>query len=180
MPTPRVALLISALACHAMLAQADEHDHDHGHHDHDHGHHNHDHGHAHEHDIINLDVNSWDKVVSGDEHVWAVKFYSGMCSSCQSFAPHFETAKEELDGLHWAQVDIDRKAGMQLASRFGVLEEGIPNVKLINAADAPLPIVTGDTPAAAIVVQTIRDTLSAAGAKVDAAGYFVSSVRTEL
>ena len=32
-------------------------------------------------------------------------------------------------------------------------EEGIPNVKLINAAEGPLNVVTGDTPSAADVAK---------------------------
>jgi len=157
----------------------DEHDHDHHHHDdHDHDHNHHDELHSHHH-TIEVSASTWDGIIGGDEHVWAVKFHSAMCSSCQAFAPEWEAAREALDGLHWAAVNIDHKENIALAKRFGVLQEGIPNVKLINAAEMPLPVITGDVVKADAVVAAIRDALSSVDAKlVD--GYYVSHSKGEL
>ena len=103
-----------------------------------------------------------------------------MCGSCQAFAPAFEGARDEVDGLHWAAVSIDDKENIALAKRLGVLSEGIPNVKLINAAEAPLPIVSGDTPSASELVSKLKETLASAGAAKDAAGFYKSHGRSEL
>ena len=136
--------------------------------------------HDHDHDIMTLTATSYDKVVDNDPHVWVVKFFSHMCGSCQAFAPTFEEAQKQVNGLHWAQVSIDDKANIALAKKMGVLEEGIPNVKLVNAAELPLPIVSGDTPSAEAVVAKLRETLSSAGAATDAGGFYLAHGRSEL
>lgn len=164
----------------------DHHDHDHNH-DNDHNHHEHGHGHDHDHDglhdhhdTINVDAADWDKTVLADKHVWAVKFYSGMCSACRAFKPEWEAAHALVQGLHWAAVDIDKKANVELAQRYGVLDEGIPNVKLINAADAPLPVVTADVVKAAAVASALREKLASTNAVQDGAGFFVGRAKAEL
>jgi len=62
-------------------------------------------------------------------HVWAVRFHS----ACQSFEPAWLAAVGAVPGLHWGSVNIDVRDNVPLAQRLGVLQEGIPNVKLINA-----------------------------------------------
>ena len=161
------------------------HDNDHNHHEHGHGHEGHDHAHDHDglhdhHDTINVDAADWDKTVLADKHVWAVKFYSGMCSACRAFKPEWEAAHALVQGLHWAAVDIDKKANVELAQRYGVLDEGIPNVKLINAADVPLPVVTADVVKAAAVASALREKLASTNAVQDGAGFFVGRAKAEL
>ena len=63
---------------------------------------------------------------------------------------------------------------------MGVLDEGIPNVKLINVQETPLSIVGGDTPSAEELTKKLKDTLATAGAKKDAAGFYLSRSRAEL
>lgn len=145
----------------------------------------HDHNHSddlhdHDHGIMELSAAAFDKTVDHDPHVWVVKFYSKMCGSCQAFQPAFEEAAKQVEGLHWAAVSIDEKENIALAKKLGVLTEGIPNVKLINAADAPLPIVTGDTPDASAVVAKLKETLQSAGATKDGEGFYKSYARSEL
>jgi len=84
-----------------------------------------------------------------------------------------------VDGLHWAAVNIDNKQNIALAKKFGVLDEGIPNVKLVNAADAPLDVVSGDVTQGDIVAQAIRDKLASANAVRDNAGYYIGHGKTE-
>ena len=129
---------------------------------------------------MDLDAAAFDKLVGGDGHIWVVKFHSTMCGSCEAFAPTFKAARDQVDGLHWAAISIDNKNNIALAKRIGVLQEGIPNVKLINAADAPLPIVTGDTPTTEAVVKSLKDTLEQTAATKDAAGFYKSHARSEL
>jgi thiol-disulfide isomerase/thioredoxin len=156
---------------HADHHENDEHKHA-DHHDHD-GLHDH-------HDTINVDAADWDQTVLADKHVWAIKFYSGMCSACRAFKPEWDAAHELVQGLHWAAVDIDKKANVELAQRYGVLDEGIPNVKLINAADVPLPVVTADVVKAAAVASALREKLASANAVQDDAGFYVGHAKAEL
>ena len=123
-------------------------------------------------DIVELSAESWDNIIDNDDHVWVVKFYSKLCSSCQAFKPAFEAASAQVDGLHWAALSIDEIENLKFAKAFGILNEGIPNVKLLNAADSPLPIVSGETPEASEVVAKLKETLQSAGATRDAAGYY--------
>ena len=190
-PTAMRRLLLLAAACAVANGHGGHgrHAHDHAdHHDHaghDHAGHDHAgedaHGDLHEHhEVINLTARTWDTLVSNDAHVWAVKFHSGMCGSCAAFAPAFESARAAVDGLHWAAVSIDEQENIALAKKLGVLQEGIPNVKLINAAELPLPIVSGDTPPAETLVAKLKETLQNAGASKDAEGYYKSHGRSEL
>ena len=45
-------------------------------------------------------------------------------------------------------VNIDSRAGQELASRFGVLDDGIPNVRIFNQVTRALPngdaVVSGE------------------------------------
>jgi thiol-disulfide isomerase/thioredoxin len=205
----RLLLVATALAALTLAAahsdhehdhhEHNDHDHDHGGHDHgghehgghdhgghDHGGHEHGHDHGHDdhlhehHDILELSAKQYEKMVAADDHVWAVKFHSEMCGSCQSFKPTFEAGAEAVDGLHWAAINIDIKENIGLAKRMGVLTEGIPNVKLVNAADSPLSIVGGELPTAAEFTDKVRDVLVQAGASKDAGGYYQARGRQEL
>ena len=175
-----VALLAPTTTAHG-THHHDDHAHDHHHHDeHDHHHHDDD---DHDHGLIDLTAKSYAEMVVGDEHVWVVKFYSGMCGACASFAPAFDEARVLLHGLHWAQLNIDDKENMSIAKKLGVLNEGIPNVKIMNAAEAPLSVVSGDTPTATDLVKSLQEKLlaSSAGGNRDPHGFYVSSAsRTEL
>ena len=53
-------------------------------------------------------------------------------------------------------------------------------MKLFNAGEVPLPIVTGDTPTAEVVATELRAVLDRAGAQKDAAGYYLGAAKTEL
>ena len=187
-PTTRaisILLLCALLLVHAHTGHDHDHGHDHDdHHGHDHDHHGHDHDDHHGHDhgtAIDVDASSWDTVAK-DPHVWVVKFHSLLCSSCKAFAPEWEAATESMHGLHWASVNIDEKKNLPLAERFGVLQEGIPNVKIMNAAEGgPLPVVTGDVPNAKDLMQTIERVLADTGAATDEHGWYRGpAMRSEL
>ena len=155
-----------------------EHNHRHGHgHDHDHHHGGHDHD-DHHHAAVEVTASSWDKTIGSEPHVWAVKFHSLLCSSCQAFRPAWHKAVGAVEGLHWAEVNIDLKENLGLASRFGVLTEGIPNVKLLHAAEgAAMPVVTGDVPDADGLVRSIEQALEQSGVKQDHTGHYVGRRR---
>jgi hypothetical protein len=87
-----------------------------------------------------------------------------------------------VDGLHWGAVDIDKKENIALAKRFGVLSEGIPNVKLVNAGEASLalPVMTGDVLGADALAAKLKEVLARADARLDASGHYVGGGRVEL
>ena len=88
------------------------------------------------HDSSELSPDNWEEIES-DGHVWVVKFHSKMCGSCQAFAPEWDKLRDAVDGLHWGELNIDEKRNMPLAEKYDVLQEGIPNVKLLSARRAP-------------------------------------------
>ena len=62
----------------------------------------------------------FDAAVLTNEHVTAVKFYSSMCGSCKDFAPIWDEFEAAMKGhLTFGVVDIDKPAGMKLASDMG-------------------------------------------------------------
>ena len=170
-----------AASCLFAVANAHGHHHEGHHHHHDDEEHSH-HGedlHAH-HEVMTLDGEAYERIISEDKHVWVVKFYSPMCGACKAFQPVFEEMHTMVDGLHWAAINVDNKSNAALAKRMGVMTEGIPNVKLVNAADMPMNVVSGDTPSVAALAAQIKETLVKAGAKKDAAGFYLARGRTEL
>eukprot|EP00310_Coccolithus_braarudii_P015268 CAMPEP_0183331770 /NCGR_PEP_ID=MMETSP0164_2-20130417/1094_1 /TAXON_ID=221442 /ORGANISM="Coccolithus pelagicus ssp braarudi, Strain PLY182g" /LENGTH=160 /DNA_ID=CAMNT_0025500341 /DNA_START=29 /DNA_END=511 /DNA_ORIENTATION=+ len=133
------------------------------------------------HEQVALTPNKWDQVVALDTHIWAVKWHSGMCSACQAFAPEWDMLRELVDGLHWGEVDIDRKENIPLALQMGVLSEGVPNVKLYHAGEATVPILSGDEDTRAVTLsQTITRALEDANAVRDTDGFYVSTHHPEL
>lgn len=84
-----------------------------------------------------VDPADFEEKVVQDKYVWLVEFSSSMCGSCQEFAPEWEKLTGQLKRVRTMHVSIDDDAGKALAQDLGVLEEGIPNVKLfMKAGDA--------------------------------------------
>ena len=128
---------------------------------------------------MELTAQTWDSVITNTQHVWVVKFYSAMCSSCQAFKPEWEQLTQMVDGLHWGELNIDRKENIPVAKSFGVLKEGIPNIKLFGIGDEPLPIMTGDV----LNSWTLKEELEKSGALKDSSHFYLSSpkvMRSEL
>ena len=77
-------------------------------------------------------THTFDEYLKKDE-ILVVKFYSKMCGSCKEFAPIWTEFTTATPSIHsFGEVDIDTAEGMQLAQEMGVLEEGIPNVRVVN------------------------------------------------
>lgn len=79
-----------------------------------------------------LDPDSFQNTVIEDGRVWVVEFYSGMCGSCQEFAPTWTRIEDSLKSIATGKINIDKKPGMQLAESLGVLEQGIPHVRMFS------------------------------------------------
>lgn len=81
--------------------------------------------------IYASDIPEFDDAVNSDTIV-AIKFHSTKCGSCKEFSPIWDEYSEMMTGMiHTAIVNIDEKAGLRLAQELGVLDEGIPNVRVL-------------------------------------------------
>eukprot|EP00467_Chlorarachnion_reptans_P021043 CAMPEP_0114505710 /NCGR_PEP_ID=MMETSP0109-20121206/11006_1 /TAXON_ID=29199 /ORGANISM="Chlorarachnion reptans, Strain CCCM449" /LENGTH=151 /DNA_ID=CAMNT_0001684183 /DNA_START=41 /DNA_END=496 /DNA_ORIENTATION=+ len=77
---------------------------------------------------------NFQEVVMDSEDVWMLEFYSEMCGSCLEFAPTWEKIKESDVGrkLRTAKVNIDHAEGIKLAVDLGVLDGGLPAIRLFS------------------------------------------------
>jgi len=81
-----------------------------------------------------FDPSQFDAVVMQDPRVFCIEFYSSMCGSCTEFAPTWATLEGKMTSVVTAKVNIDEKSGMALAQKLGVLDEGLPNIRLFSRA----------------------------------------------
>ena len=95
-----------------------------------------------------LTAASFDETI-GHNSLWAVKFHSEMCSTCIEFATEWLRLAESVSGVHWGEVNVDRSTNLPLATRFGVLKQGIPNVKLFNLREEPVDLMSSGSVASA-------------------------------
>lgn len=75
---------------------------------------------------------SFASTVVDDERVWLVEFYSAMCGGCQEFEPTWIRLETYLTSIATGRINIDDKLGMKLAAKLGVLDDGVPHVRLFT------------------------------------------------
>lgn len=80
-----------------------------------------------------LDPTEFQTKVLEDDRVWMLEFYSPMCGSCTEFAPVWSKIESSAKSVVTNKVNIDESAGMALAKKLGVLEEGLPGVRLFTS-----------------------------------------------
>ena len=92
-----------------------------------------------------------------DERVWLVEFYSTMCGSCKEFSSVWSKVDASIRSIVTAQVNIDFPEGMEMAKKLKVLEEGVPNVKLLHSkhSNSGTTIMSGRRPFGAFVAEDI-------------------------
>ena len=112
--------------------------------------------------------------------VWGVKFHSTMCGSCKEVIPAWNDLRESVPGVHWGEVNIDRKENLALAKRLNVLKEGIPNIKLFRLDSQPLPILTGtslsETAHEGTLTEMVKAALKLKPAGKDTGGFYKSEL----
>eukprot|EP00930_Biecheleria_cincta_P040471 TRINITY_DN27729_c0_g1_i1.p1 TRINITY_DN27729_c0_g1~~TRINITY_DN27729_c0_g1_i1.p1 ORF type:complete len:152 (+),score=21.23 TRINITY_DN27729_c0_g1_i1:68-523(+) len=75
---------------------------------------------------------SFDDMVASDE-VQLVEFYHPLCGTCKEFAPTFEELTEQVRGkMQVHRVSVADRIGEKVAIEIGALDEGIPNIRLLN------------------------------------------------
>lgn len=80
-----------------------------------------------------LDPKEFQSKVLEDDRVWLLEFYSPMCGSCTEFSPVWTKLESAAKSMVTSKVNIDDAAGMELAKKLGVLEEGLPGVRLFTS-----------------------------------------------
>jgi thioredoxin-like negative regulator of GroEL len=94
---------------------------------------------------VEFDLDSFKLDVVNDDRVWLVEFYSTMCGSCKEFSAVWKKLDQSMRSISTAQINIDEPHGMAIAKALDVLDEGIPNVRLLNSRQKPngVSIMTG-------------------------------------
>jgi thiol-disulfide isomerase/thioredoxin len=92
-----------------------------------------------------LDASRFKKSVLEDDKVWLVEFYSSMCGGCQEFASTWDKIENEFSKsvgkIVTGKISIDNKAGLKVAEELGVLEDGVPHVRMFSRKGDPNGVV---------------------------------------
>ena len=59
--------------------------------------------------------------------------YLAMCGGCKEFAPTWEKLAASMKSIVTTKVNIDNAGGMEVAKTLGVLDEGVPNIRLFKS-----------------------------------------------
>jgi len=87
-------------------------------------------------------------VAISNEYITIMKFYSPMCGGCLEIAPEFEDAITIYDmmGIKTMAINIDNNTEMEFAAAIGVLDEGLPNIRIfMQQGHNGISIVKGDS-----------------------------------
>lgn len=104
--------------------------------------------------VLQVDHNTYDKLIGRSNYTSIVEFYAPWCGHCQNLKPAFEKAAKNLEGLaKVAAVNCDDDANKPFCGRMGV--QGFPTLKMVVPGKQPeKPLVedyTGARTAKAIV-----------------------------
>ncbi|XP_024873624.1 protein disulfide-isomerase A6 homolog [Temnothorax curvispinosus] len=113
--------------------------------------------------VIDLDPNSFDKLVLNSDHIWVVEFYAPWCGHCKQLLPEYDKAATALKGVvKVGAVNADEHKS--LGGKYGV--RGFPTIKIFGLDKKPEDY-NGPRSAAGIVdaalnaaSQKVRRTLS--------------------
>eukprot|EP00746_Dinoflagellata_sp_MGD_P166066 gnl/MRDRNA2_/MRDRNA2_95724_c0_seq1.p1 gnl/MRDRNA2_/MRDRNA2_95724_c0~~gnl/MRDRNA2_/MRDRNA2_95724_c0_seq1.p1 ORF type:complete len:508 (-),score=99.33 gnl/MRDRNA2_/MRDRNA2_95724_c0_seq1:89-1612(-) len=81
-----------------------------------------------------IHLDNFNARVRDSNFVWMLEFYSAMCGACQQFSPTFDELSKKLnDKVLIGKVNIDEHVGLKLAQNLGVLQHGVPSIRLYTA-----------------------------------------------
>mmetsp|Transcript_7771 Transcript_7771/g.13084 ORF Transcript_7771/g.13084 Transcript_7771/m.13084 type:complete len:142 (-) Transcript_7771:155-580(-) len=120
-----------------------------------------------------IDPARFDELVLKDTRVWAVEFYSPMCGSCTEFAPTWATLESKFKSIESGKINIDSKEGLAVAQRLGVLDEGLPNIRLFDAQQSS-SIMAGDAKPAKELMALLKKKIKGLSRRDD--GYYLKAV----
>ncbi|EGD89950.1 protein disulfide-isomerase domain-containing protein [Trichophyton rubrum D6] len=86
--------------------------------------------------VLQVDANSYDRLIARSNHVSIVEFYAPWCGHCRNLKPAYEKAAKNLDGLaNVAAVDCDDDKNKAFCGQMGV--KGFPTLKLVVPSKKP-------------------------------------------
>ncbi len=107
---------------------------------------------------VELSADNYEEQVLASPEVWVVEYYSSRCGSCVQFEKTWDEVTSTLKKVKVGRVNIENKGGMELAERFGVLDSGIPNVRVVHGKSGQQKeIMNGEQVADAI---SLKNTLT--------------------
>ena len=81
-------------------------------------------------DIVEITENNYESMVVNSKYVWVLDISSKMCESCKIFKPVFSHVASTVKNVKYGIVYIDEPAGLNLANKLNVLDDGLPAVLL--------------------------------------------------
>jgi thiol-disulfide isomerase/thioredoxin len=95
-----------------------------------------------------------------------------MCGACQEFAPTWAALAAKTKHVATGKINIDKAEGSDLAEKLGVLDEGLPNIRLFGGSPSGVSIFKGDGEGTVTaILAKIRQNLTRLTKRDD--GYFV-------
>jgi len=71
--------------------------------------------------------------ITNSNQVGMIEFYSSMCGGCTEFAPTWKRIAEKVEPfIITGKINIDDKAGLKIAQELGVLDDGVPHIRIFN------------------------------------------------
>lgn len=122
-----------------------------------------------------IDPSQFDQLVLNDSRVWVVEFYSPMCGSCSEFAPTWEALESKFKSVQSGKINIDKKEGLAIAKQFGVLEEGLPNIRLFASKESKsISIMSGEPKSTKELMSSLKRNIKGLSRRDD--GHYLKSL----
>jgi hypothetical protein len=86
-------------------------------------------------EVVNLDVDNFEKDVHDHKNVWVVLFTSPdkeKCPHCDHISKVWSDFTKATKGVKFGTTDASTEKGSALATALGVFDQGMPNVRLFN------------------------------------------------
>lgn len=86
--------------------------------------------------------------ITSSSQVGMIEFYSSMCGGCTEFAPTWTRIADKVKPfIITGKINIDDKAGMKIAQELGVLDDGVPHIRIFSrkSDQVGIPILKSDS-----------------------------------
>lgn len=86
--------------------------------------------------------------IASSSQVGMIEFYSSMCGGCTEFAPTWTRIADKVKPfIITGKINIDDKAGLKIAQELGVLDDGVPHIRIFSRKSdkVGMPILKSDS-----------------------------------
>lgn len=86
--------------------------------------------------------------ITSSSQVGMIEFYSSMCGGCTEFAPTWTRIVDKVKPfIITGKINIDDKAGLKIAQELGVLDDGVPHIRIFSRKSdkVGMPILKSDS-----------------------------------